>query len=194
MLEQYQSVVEYLRKIPLTRRNWYKQQVVKWIAAFSAQRDCLVMDSELILFAPRLWLNEDGVQLHYVLNDLNPQYVISCEKLFKCRLPRIDFVSHAALFQKDILKSLCNGNLEVFLLRWLKNGYTPLHASPICEWQTYASYLALNFPSRLRVGFQGQPLVMDTEELHTNDYFALRKRFNNESAIYLSHKERIHGA
>jgi hypothetical protein len=179
-------------KLPISRRNWYKQQVIKWIAAAENDVPCLVIDSELILFAPRLWVNEFGVQVHYLLNDLNPQYIVSCEKLFKCRLPKVDFVSHGALFQQDVLRSLSKGNMNQFLLEWLNSGYTRFHGSPICEWQTYASYLALIYPSRLRIGFQGQPIVSDNLELHKLNYLGMRNKFGNNPAIYLGHKDKVH--
>ena len=192
LLGNFPKLQTRLRKIPASRSNWYKQQLLKWVVASKSDRSCLIIDCELILLKPRLWVNSAGVQVHYVLNDLNPQYVFSIQKLFETKLPKVDFVSHCALFQKDILDILSQGDMENFLLKWLNSGFTKYHPAPICEWQTYASFLVAFYPNRIKVGFQDQPLVTDNNEIHKFKYESLRHKYQEFAAIYLSHKDLQH--
>ena len=192
LMQKYPLLQKTIERIQIQRRNWYKQQVLKWIAASISNRHCLIIDCELILFSPRLWLSNSGVQVHYAVNDLNPKYVVSCEKFFDTSLPKIDFVSHCALFQLDTLAELIRGDVEKFLIEWIESGYSRFHPFPISEWQTYASFMAHRFADRLVIGFQQQPLIRDTYEIHQINYFELRKLFSQYPAIYLSHKDQIH--
>jgi hypothetical protein len=151
------------RNFPEWRRGWIKQQVLKILAARKlSPHGTLLVDADTILLKPQIWLSEQGVQNLQTSIEYHLPYQEHYERFMGLRnnvagtsikRPKISFVTHHQVMQPDILSCLF-GEEEGFekgLESWLKCIDFSKSGSPACEWHTYGTFLAANFPTRIHL-------------------------------------------
>lgn len=191
IISDFPELANTISRIPKLRRNWYKQQVLKYLISYRELSATLIIDSDLLLFTERAWIDNSGLQVAYILDDFNPQYNSIIKKMFKFNPPNFDFVTHCAIFNPQILRQMTSNNMQNFLNMWVSKGYRRFHGSPICEYQTYALYLAHNIPEKIFLAIQSQPIVSSLEIDPSFSYESLRKKYIDFDAICIGNKEKL---
>jgi Family of unknown function (DUF6492) len=152
------------QNFPKDRRGWIKQQILKILAAKKLGGEgTLLVDADTILLRPQNWLSSEGVQNLQVSVEYHQPYQEQYER-FMLSSPynnrkligrtKVSFVTHHQLMQASILDEIFGYKEEVFqegLQRWLRSVEFSKSNSPACEWHTYGTFMASNFPSRIHL-------------------------------------------
>ena len=187
----YPKLSNTIARIPILRRNWYKQQVLKYLISYKEEFATLIIDSDLLLFSERAWIDISESQVAYILDDFNPQYNSIIKRMFKFNPANFDFVTHCAIFNPKILSHMTRDNMPKFLNDWVSKGYRKFHGSPICEYQTYSQYLAHNFPEKIYLAIQSQPIISSSRIHPSSNYETIRREFIDFDAICIGNKEKF---
>lgn len=152
------------QNFPKDRRGWIKQQILKILAAKNLGAEgTLLVDADTILLRPQNWLSSDGVQNLQVSIEYHSPYQEQYERFMLSSSyenqkligrTKVSFVTHHQLMQASILDEIFGSTEETFqegLQRWLKSIDFSKSNSPACEWHTYGTFMATNFPSRIHL-------------------------------------------
>jgi hypothetical protein len=131
--------------VPLERRGWVIQQVVKFNASLvGSEQASLVLDADTILIRPRVWLDSREVQILCISEEYHMPYFDHYELVFGDALFPWSFVTHHQLMQKNVLKSMFGEDMNS-LIPWLdKADFTS--SSALSEYHTYGHWLTSNRP------------------------------------------------
>ena len=134
--------------VPLTRRGWAKQQLIKFLCAVRSQeRATLVLDSDTVLLRPRTWWTPSGLQALCVSHEYHAEYGRHIKRSLGVERARpFSFVTHHQLMQKDVVEGMF-GSDAVGLEQWLV-GADWSSLSAISEYETYGTWLVRNAPER----------------------------------------------
>ncbi len=152
------------QNFPKDRRGWIKQQILKILAAKKLGGEgTLLVDADTILLRPQNWLSSTGVQnlqvsieYHSPYQEHYERFMLSSSNVNKKLIARtkVSFVTHHQLMQASILDEIFGTSEKDFhegLQRWLKSIEFSKSNSPACEWHTYGTFMATNFPSRIHL-------------------------------------------
>jgi FkbM family methyltransferase len=137
--------------VPVGRRGWVIQQLVKIAATMQSDRDaCLIVDADTVLLQPRTWLADPGVQLLSVSHEFHTPYVLHAERMWG--KPQVDsavsFVTHHQLMQKSILMEMF-GSGSSGLRQWLEIADWN-EPSAISEYHCYGAWMSSQHPERAK--------------------------------------------
>lgn len=150
------------QKFPKDRRGWIKQQILKILAAKKLGGDgTLLVDADTILLRPQNWLSSTGVQnlqvsieYHSPYQEQYERFMLSSSNTKLTARTKVSFVTHHQLMQASILNEIFGSSEKDFhegLQRWLKSIEFLKSNSPACEWHTYGTFMASNFPRRIHL-------------------------------------------
>jgi len=150
------------QNFPKDRRGWIKQQILKILAATKLGGEgTLLVDADTILLRPQNWLSSDNIQnlqvsieYHQPYQDHYERFMLSSSHKNKNSIGRtkVSFVTHHQLMQTSILEEIFGPSEESFyegLQRWLNSIDFSKSNSPACEWHTYGTFMATNFPNQI---------------------------------------------
>lgn len=147
---------EELRTAYKFRYGWVLQQLIKISAVLSSEDDYwLIVDADTLLLRPRLWLDDDGVQILTPSWEFHRPYY---DFLSKSGFTEIDenysFVSHHMFIQRELLA-------EAFLTIGVKTSsdLVDLITTPPIEgespfsldYELYGQFLLMERPNRLKL-------------------------------------------
>lgn len=152
------------RNFPKERRGWIKQQILKILSTKKlGSGGTLLVDADTILLRSQNWLSNENVQnlqlsveYHIPYQEHYEKFMLSSAdgKNLQMARTRTSFVTHHQLMQTAILDEMFGHDDEAFrngLLKWLTCIDFTRSYSPACEWHTYGTFLATNFPSRIQL-------------------------------------------
>lgn len=141
-------------------RGWCTQQLVKVLAVMQAEPGAaLVLDSDTILQYPRVWLGPNGEQALCIGQECRSvPFSHSSAFLGITRRPRLSFVTHHQLMQRDVLEQIFpDGRTSV--ADWL--AYADPRESDysvglkLNDYETYGAFIAERHPGRVRFASWG---------------------------------------
>lgn len=149
---------------PKERRGWIKQQILKILSTRQlGSGGTLLVDADTILLRPQNWLSNENVQNLQLSIEYHLPYQEHFERFLhssyineslQMARTRVSFVTHHQLMQTAILEELFGHNDQDFnegLMRWLSCIDFTRSYSPACEWHTYGTFLATNFPDQIQL-------------------------------------------
>lgn len=149
---------------PKERRGWIKQQILKILSTRKlGSGGALLVDADTILLRPQNWLSNENVQNLQLSIEYHLPYQEHFERFLhtsdineslQIARTRVSFVTHHQLMQTAILEEMFGHNDQDFnegLMRWLECIDFTRSYSPACEWHTYGTFLATNFPGQIQL-------------------------------------------
>ena len=141
-------------------RGWCTQQLVKVLAVMQgAPTASLVLDSDTILQYPRVWLGQNAEQVLCIGQECRSvPFLHSSAFLGLSSRPRLSFVTHHQLMQRDVLKEIFpEGKASVGAWLAYANPKESDYASglKLNDYETYGAFLAERHPGRVRFASWG---------------------------------------
>lgn len=152
----HESVIKKINQYDLSARykGWLTAQLVKVSAALNSASDAtLIVDSDTLLTHKRTWLDSSGTQILMIGQESRPAFwVFTTNFLGFGTRPRLSYITHHQLMQKDILQEIFPRGPES-LVAWIeaanpKDSDYGQGGLAIAEYELYGAYLDNIRPDR----------------------------------------------
>ncbi len=138
----------------VTRKGWTTQQVIKlYGAGISLAQGVLICDADTILLRPTCFLYKNGKQRLSISHEYHFPYQEHYERFMAqmkriSRKSKVSFVTHHQLMQPEVVRDMLQGDSRTLidgLCAWI-DAFDSRDYSSGCEYHTYGTYLATNYP------------------------------------------------
>ena len=134
--------------VPKERTGWIIQQIIKFrMAITSDQVATLILDADIVLLKPKIWLDSKGTQILCIADEYHLPYKKHLQKVFGGQTHLLSFVTHHQLMQRDSVREIFGQNGEG-LIEWL-NLADFNESSSISEYETYGEWMLKRKPNQI---------------------------------------------
>jgi len=176
-----EEIVQAISKlVPVERRGWITQQVVKFRLAISSDEIAtLILDADTILLKPRIWINNESTQILCLATEYHSPYKEHQRKVFGGQSFLLSFVTHHQLMKRESVRAVFGEGGEG-LFKWIALGDFS-EVSAVSEYDTYGTWMLYNKPNQIRFAkWNNFPIEIDPRK---TEYEELKYNYGQYHSI-----------